>query len=424
MLDIQLIRAEVENVVGALKKRGFVFDGAGVLSLDQAIREGITTTEAKRNELKTTSKQIPIMKKNGEDVAALMEQMKSLREEISADEDKTDAIKTQLEEILLQVPNIPHPQVPVGSDESDNVEIRKWGTIPKLTFQPKAHDDLGRDLGIMDFELGVQLAKARFTVLRGAAAKMERALINFMLDQHSAKGYEEILPPFLANSATLTGTGQLPKFGEDLFRIQGEDLYLIPTAEVPLTNMLAQKVSREVQKGKPVYLTAYTPCFRSEAGSHGKDVRGYIRQHQFNKVELVKICHPEDSDAELEKLTADAESILQALELPYRVMALCTGDIGFSSCRTYDLEVWLPSQDCYREISSCSTFSDFQARRAGIRFKDALTQKNTIAHTINGSGLAVGRTLVAIMENYQTAEGKIVVPHVLRPYMGGLEIIG
>ncbi|MBF0196858.1 MAG: serine--tRNA ligase [Planctomycetes bacterium] len=419
MIDIQLIRDDAQGVAEQIGRRGSLPDLGEVLELDTRRRQIIASSESKRAEMNEASKAIGMKKKAGEDASAEMAATAEIKKAIAAASEELSVIEKDLRDRLLVIPNIPSSDIPTGTSEDDNLELKKWGEIPELSFEPQAHDDLGKDLGIMCAETGVKLAKTRFTLLRGAAARLERALINFMLDMHAKKGYEEILPPLMANSNTLTGTGQLPKFAEDLFHIEGEDLYLIPTAEVPLTNMVASQVLKNLEPGKPMKFMAYTPCFRSEAGSYGKDTKGYLRQHQFNKVELVKITHPDDSAAEHLSLTEDAESILQALKLPYRLVDLCTGDIGFSAQRTYDIEVWLPSQNTYREISSCSNFGDYQARRAGIRFKDKATKKNHIAHTINGSGLAVGRTLVAIFENYQQADGDIIVPEVLRPYMGG-----
>ena len=424
MIDVQAIREDAASYAAAIGRRGETPDFSEIVELDRRRRQLIVDTDAVKRQLNEASKAIGIKMKKGEDPAAEKEESKRLKESMAVSDEELKGLEESLNSALLQIPNAPLPQVPDGGGEEDNVELSQWGEVPSMDFSAKAHDDLGKELGIMDSELGVQLAKTRFTLLRGNGARLERALINFMLDTHAKKGYEEVLPPFMANSKTLTGTGQLPKFAEDLFHLEGEDLYLIPTAEVPLTNMVAGKVLKELGKGSPIKFMAYTPCFRSEAGSYGKDTKGYLRQHQFNKVELVKITHPEDSVAEHESLTRDAEEILEALELPYRKVDLCAGDLGFSAARTYDLEVWLPSQKTYREISSCSNFCDFQARRAGIRFKDKETKKNTIAHTINGSGLAVGRTLVAIFENYQQADGNIVVPEVLRPYLGGQSHLG
>lgn len=422
MLDIHAIKGNAPAVAQAIGRRGKEIDFSKVLSLDEERRCLITSSETLRKDLNEASKAIGMKKKNGEDASAEMAATKEIKDQISRDGEALQKIETQLNDLMLRFPNIPMEEVPSGLTEDDNEEISRWGNLPNIQ-EPKAHDDLGKALGIMDSELGVKLAKTRFTLLRGAAARMERALINFMLDAHAAKGYEEVLPPFMANSSSLTGTGQLPKFAEDLFKLEGEDLYLIPTAEVPLTNMVGDSVLKNIEKGKCLKLMAYTPCFRSEAGSYGRDTKGYLRQHQFNKVELVKITHPDDSRAEHEALTDDAEDILKALHLPYRKVCLCAGDLGFSAAKTYDLEVWLPSQNTYREISSCSNFGDYQGRRAGIRFKDKESKKNMIAHTINGSGLAVGRTLVAIFENYQTADGDVEIPEALRSYMGGAKTL-
>jgi seryl-tRNA synthetase len=350
--------------------------------------------------------------------------MREVSQKIKGMDEELKLVDEELNGFLLTVPNLPDPATPLGISESDNVLVRTWGEPGSYSFTPKPHWEIGEELGILDFECGAKLTGARFTVYRGAGARLERALINFMLDLHTGShGYLEILPPFMVNSESMTATGQLPKFEEDLFKLKDSDFYLIPTAEVPVTNIHRGEI---LKKGDlPICYAAYTPCFRREAGSYGKDTRGLIRQHQFNKVELVKFTHPSESSAELEKLTQNAEKVLQLLQLPYRVMALCSGDIGFSASKTYDIEVWLPGQSCYREISSCSTFGDFQARRAGIRFREEEKSKPEFVHTINGSGLAVGRTLVAILENGQQADGSIVIPELLRPYMGGLErIIG
>ena len=423
MLDINRIRSEAEGYSAAIGRRGTVPDFNLLLTLDENRRRLISETESLRQELNEAAKKIGIKKKNGEDASDEMAATHRLKESLAQGAEALGRIELELNNELLRIPNAPLASVPFGRSEHDNVEVLRWGQPKTYSFKPQAHDDLGKALGVMDSELGVQLAKTRFTLLRGAGARLERALINFMLDRHAIKGYEEVLPPFLANAKSLTGTGQLPKFSEDLFKIEGEDLYLIPTAEVPLTNMVADSIVKDLEKGRPLKLMAYTPCFRSEAGSYGKDTKGYLRQHQFNKIELVKITHPEDSEAEHESLTQDAEDILQALSLPYRKVCLCTGDMGFSSAKTYDLEVWLPSQNTYREISSCSNFWDFQARRSGIRFKDKESKKNVVAHTLNGSGLAVGRTLVAIFENYQTEDGNVLIPEALQGYMGGQKFL-
>ncbi|MBF0245006.1 MAG: serine--tRNA ligase [Planctomycetes bacterium] len=419
MIDIQRIRDDAHGVAELLATRKLQVDFSRVLELDRSRREAITRLEALRNELKTASKEFPLLKKQGGDVEKLTESMKLTKNEIADLERTADNHEGELETLMLGLPNLPLPEVPVGADESDNRVVRVWGERPSYSFTPLSHDELGEKLGIMSSEIGVKLAKTRFTLLRKTGAKLERALMNFMLDHLEKRGYEEILPPFMVNSKALTGTGQLPKFAGDLFAIRDEDLYMVPTAEVPLTNIDAGQVIRGLERGKPLRYTAYSPCFRSEAGSYGKDTKGYIRQHQFNKVEMVKILHPADNQAEFEALTADAEAVLQKLGLHYRVVELCTGDLGFSSARTHDLEVWLPSQQTFREISSCSCFTDFQARRASIRYKDPETGKNAFAFTQNGSCLAIGRTLVAILENYQTADGDVIIPEILRPYMGG-----
>lgn len=422
VLDIHAVRENPTAMAKAIGRRGADIDFSEVIGLDEERRRLITSSETLRKDMNEASKAIGMKKKNGEDASVEMEATKAIKDQIATEGEALQSIEAKLNDLMLRFPNVPMEDVPAGLSEDDNEELSRWGTLPKIE-EPKDHDDLGKALGIMDSELGVKLAKTRFTLLRGAAARLERALINFMLDTHAAKGYEEVLPPFMANSNSLIGTGQLPKFAEDLFKLEGEDLYLIPTAEVPLTNMVGDTVLKNIEKGQCIKVMAYTPCFRSEAGSYGRDTKGYLRQHQFNKVELVKITHPDDSAAEHEALTDDAEDILKALHLPYRKVCLCAGDLGFSAAKTYDLEVWLPSQNTYREISSCSNFGDFQARRAGIRFKDKESNKNMMAHTINGSGLAVGRTLVAIFENYQTADGDIEVPDVLRHYMGGAKTL-
>jgi len=334
-----------------------------------------------------------------------------------------EAKERELQEFLMTIPNLPHLSVPAGKDASDNVEVKRWGDIPTFDFEPKAHWDLGEALGILDFKTGAKICGARFTLYWDLGAQLERALINFMLDLHTREhGYREVLPPFIVNRKTMTGTGQLPKFEEELFKVEGTDYFLIPTAEVPVTNIHQDEVLEE--KRLPLYYTAYTPCFRKEAGSYGKDTRGLIRQHQFNKVELVKFTTPENSYEELEKLLCDAEEILKRLSLPYRVVNLCAGDLGFSASKTYDIEVWLPGQNTYREISSCSNFEDFQARRAKIRYRVAGKSKTEYVHTLNGSGLAVGRTLVAILENFQQADGSVLIPEALKSYMNGVERIG
>jgi seryl-tRNA synthetase len=381
--------------------------------------QAVELLKAKKN---AASKEIARRKKENKDTADIMAEMKSISVQIDDLDNFIIKCEQELEMFLLQIPNIPHLSVPAGKTSEDNVEVKRHGEIPKFTFTPREHSEIGDMLGILDFERAGKLAGARFVLYKGHGALLERALINFMLDIHTREnGYTEVLPPFMVNRACMTGTGQLPKFEEDLFKIEGWEHFLIPTAEVPVTNMYRDEILKEGEL--PLRYTAYTPCFRKEAGSYGKDVKGLIRQHQFNKVELVKFAKPETSYDELEKLTLDAEKILQKLGLPYRVVALCTGDLGFASAKTYDIEVWLPGQGKYREISSCSNFEDFQARRANIRYKPKDGGKPRFVHTLNGSGLAVGRTLVAILENYQQEDGSVMIPETLRPYMGGLERI-
>jgi seryl-tRNA synthetase len=368
------------------------------------------------------SEEIAQMKKKREDASGLIGEMKKVSVEIKEMEADLSQVDEDLKPFLMVIPNIPHKSVPVGEAGEDNPVVRSWGAIPEMDFDALPHWDIGERLGILDFATASKLAGSRFALYRGTGALLERSLISFMLDIHTREhGYTEVLPPFMVNSASMTGTGQLPKFKEDLFKIEGWDLFLIPTAEVPVTNIHREEVLAE--ESLPIHYVAYTPCFRSEAGSYGKDTRGLIRQHQFNKVELVKFCKPEDSYQELEELTRNAETILQRLELPYRVVSLCTGDLGFASAKTYDLEVWLPGQKLYREISSCSNFEDFQARRAVIRFKRKGAGGTELVHTLNGSGLAVGRTLVAVLENYQQKDGTVLIPRVLQSYMGGIEFI-
>lgn len=381
----------------------------------------MTQVEDLRHQLKTGSEEVGRLKREKQPADEAMARMKAVGDRIKEGEESLRLVDERVQDLALRIPNLPHQSVPVGSDAAANVEVRRWGSAPTLSFAPKPHWDLGEALGILDFERAAKIAGARFAVLTGPGARLERALINYMLDLHTlTHGYREVLPPFMVNRAAMTGTGQLPKFEEDLFRLRDDDYLLIPTAEVPLTNLHREEIVAETQL--PIKYTAHTPCFRREAGSYGKDTRGLIRQHQFNKVELVAFAKPEDSYEELERLTAAAEAVLQGLGLHYRVMALCTGDMGFSAAKTYDLEVWLPSQKTFREISSCSNFEAFQARRAGIRFRRA-NGKNDFLHTLNGSGLAVGRTLVAILENGQQADGSVLLPEALRPYMGGAERI-
>jgi len=437
MLDMGFVRGNLELVEEKLRARGA--DPAALLgdfrSLDQKRREAITLAEqckARRNEL---SQQVGALKKAGQDATALMEETRALKDRLD-DLDRTAVtLDEQMRQALSNIPNLTRDEVPAGASEADNVTIKTWGEKPTFDFEPKPHWELGEALGILDLERAAKLSGARFAVYMGAGARLERALISFMLDLHTTKhGYTEVLPPFMVNSKSLFGTGQLPKFADDLFRCsdadaeavtRGEfkdnDHWLIPTAEVPVTNLYRDEILDEARL--PICLTAYTPCFRAEAGAAGKDTRGIIRQHQFQKVELVKFTRPEESDAEHEKLTRDAEEILETLGLPYRRVLLSTGDTGFSSAKTFDLEVWLPGQQLYREISSCSNFEAFQARRANIRYRPAPKAKIEFVHTLNGSGLAVGRTWLAILENYQQADGSVVIPEALRPYMGGLERI-
>lgn len=377
----------------------------------------LTETEALKNQRNTVSKTIATLKQAGkhDEAEPMIAEMRAVSDRIKALDSDLATIEEALQEIILTIPNLCDDSVPEGRDEQDNIEIKRWGQIPEFAFAPLAHWDIGEKLGILDFETASRLAGARFALLKGFGARLSRALVSFFLDLHTQRhGYTEVLPPFMVNSKAMTGTGQLPKFKEDLFKLEGWDLWLIPTAEVPVTNIFAGETVDEAEL--PIKYTAYTPCFRSEAGSYGKDTRGLIRQHQFEKVELVKFTRPDDSWNELESLLADAEEALQLLELPYRVISLCAGDLGFSSAKTYDIEVWLPGQSNYREISSCSNFLDFQARRAGIRYRPKGEKKSRLVHTLNGSGLAVGRTLLAVMENYQQADGSIKVPKVLEPY--------
>jgi seryl-tRNA synthetase len=425
MLDPSFIRDHIEEVRTGLRNRGLDPDKAleEIATLETARRRLIPELESLKRAQNTSGDEIARAKRMGQDTAPVQEANRARAQEIKQKGIQLDSIEYQRTAAVLNLPNLPHASVPVGKSAADNVELRRVGEPPTFDFTPQAHWDLGPALGIIDFERGTKIAGARFTVLSGAGARLSRALINFMLDIHTREhGYREIEPPFLANSATLQGTGNLPKFEQDLFKIAGDwDLYLIPTAEVPLTNMHRGEIldGREL----PIRTTAYTPCFRSEAGSYGQDVRGLIRQHQFDKVELVKLTTPEQSYDELEALTANAEEILKRLELPYRTMLLCTGDMGFASAKTYDIEVWLPGQNNYREISSCSNTEAFQARRANIKFRPGGTGKAEFVHTLNGSGLAVGRTLIAVLENYQQKDGSVVVPAALRPYMDGRELI-
>jgi seryl-tRNA synthetase len=423
MLDLKFIRTNLDKVKEMLKNRGQDLDLSLFDTIDKERRALLGELESLRHQRNRVNEEIVAMKKGGDDASQIIGEMKKVSSEIKAKEKHLSEIEAQLDPLLMIIPNMPHESVVIGEDENDNPVVRTWGEIREMSFDPVPHWDLGERLGILDFARASKIAGARFALYRGAGARLERALINFMLDIHTKEhGYTEILPPFMVNAVCMTGTGQLPKFKEDLFKIEGREQYLIPTAEVPVTNIHREEILEE--EALPIYYTAYTPCFRSEAGSYGKDTRGLIRQHQFNKVELVKFCHPETSYDELEKLTSDAEEILKRLQLPYRVVSLCTADLGFSAALTYDLEVWLPGQNLYREISSCSNFEDFQARRAEIRFKKKGGSGTQLVHTLNGSGLAVGRTLIAVLENYQQENGSVAIPDALKPYMDGVEFIG
>ncbi|QTA82974.1 Serine--tRNA ligase [Desulfonema limicola] len=422
MLEIKFVRQNISDVKKALEKRGNITNLEVFMEKDAERRDLLQDIEELRHQRNVVSDQIADLKKKGEDAQKLVNEMREVSGKIKELDKKLAEYETIVYDILMMLPNIPHPSIPVGKDESDNIVIKQEGKRPDFSFAPKPHWDIGEYLGILDFERAAKITGARFPLYLGAGARLERALINFMLDIHTKEhGYKEILPPFIVNRKTMTGTGQLPKFEEDLFKLEGLDYYLIPTAEVPVTNIYSDEVLE--QSMLPIYCTAYTPCFRSEAGSYGKDTRGLIRQHQFNKVEMVKFALPENSYDELETLLDNAETILRRLELPYQVITLCTGDIGFSAAKTYDIEVWMPSQGVYREISSCSNFEDFQARRANIRFKRKGKKGTELVHTLNGSGLAVGRTVAAILENFQQDDGCVIIPEALRPYMGGLEKI-
>jgi seryl-tRNA synthetase len=421
MLDLKFVRENFAEAERRLATRGGAVDLSAFTDLDARRRNLLGETESLKAEKNQVSALIGKTKDKSQ-VQGEIARMKEVSARIKDLDDELKQVEGDLRNLLMTLPNLPHEDCPVGASEDDNVEVRSWGQKPAFDFEPQAHWDIGERLGILDFERAGKLAGARFALYRGAGARLERALINFMLDLHTGEHkYVEILPPFMVNRDTMTGTGQLPKFESDLFHLDDPDFFLIPTAEVPVTNIHRDEILADGDL--PVYYTAYTPCFRKEAGSHGRDTRGLIRQHQFNKVELVKFARPEESDQELLKLLDNAEEVLRRLNLPYRVVDLCTGDIGFSAARTFDIEVWLPGQQTYREISSCSNFRDFQARRAASRFRRDEKSKPELVHTLNGSGLAVGRTLVAILENYQQKDGSVVVPEALRPYMGGLERI-
>ncbi|EEL52601.1 MULTISPECIES: serine--tRNA ligase [Bacillus cereus group] len=423
MLDIKFLRANFEEVKAKLQHRGEDLTDFGRFEeLDIRRRELLVQTEELKSKRNEVSQQISVLKREKKDAEALILEMREVGEKVKKFDDELRSVEEDLERLMLSIPNIPHESAPIGDTEDDNVVTRTWGEIKEFNFEPKPHWDLATDLGILDFERAAKVTGSRFVFSKGAGAKLERALISFMLDLHTEEHeYEEVLPPYMVNRASMTGTGQLPKFEEDAFRIESEDYFLIPTAEVPVTNMHRDEILNVDQL--PIRYAAFSACFRSEAGSAGRDTRGLIRQHQFNKVELVKFVKPEDSYEELEKLTNDAERVLQLLGLPYRVMSMCTGDLGFTAAKKYDIEVWIPSYGTYREISSCSNFEAFQARRANIRFRREPNAKPEHVHTINGSGLAIGRTIAAILENYQQEDGTIIIPEVLRPYMGGKTVI-
>lgn len=421
MLDIKFVREHPETVLEALKKRGMEFSLDEFLALEKKRRELLAEVEILKNKRNKVSQEISRMKRAGENADAIIADMRKVGDEIAEFDAKVKDVEEALKNIIMSIPNIPHSSVPVGKDETENVEVRRWGQPRQFDFEPLAHWDIGEKLNILDFERGGKVSGARFTFYRGLGSRLERSLINFMLDLHTREnGYTEFFPPFIVNRDSMIGTGQLPKFAEDMFKLEGLEYYLIPTAEVPVTNYHRGDILKIEEL--PLYYTAYSACFRAEAGAAGRDTRGLIRQHQFNKVELVKFVTPETSYDELEKLTDNAEEVLKRLGLPYRVVALCSGDMGFSSAKTYDLEVWLPSAGRYREISSCSNFEDFQARRADIKFRRSAKDKPEYVHTLNGSGVAVGRTVAAILENYQQADGSVVIPQALRPYMG-LDVI-
>lgn len=440
MIDIKLLRENFEKIIDALKKRGVygsyksreeidamsekqsdgTLDIRQLLELEEERRTRIKEADELKNRRNIVSGEIGKLKQKKQDAAGLIAEMKGVSEKIKGLDERLKKIEEDENKFLLIIPNIPHESVPVGKDEAENVETRKWGEPGQFDFPPLNHWDIGEMLGIIDFDRAAKIAGARFSLMKGMGARLERALMNFMLDTNTSKGYKEIFPPILVNKESMIGTGQLPKFEMELFKIADSEFYLIPTAEVPVTNIHRDEILNEADL--PIYYTAYTPCFRREAGSYGKDTRGLIRQHQFNKVEIVKFVRPENSYEELEKLTGDAEDILQRLGLPYRVITLCTGDLGFSSAKTYDIEVWLPGQNRYREISSCSNFEDFQARRANIRFRREGKKGTEFVHTLNGSSLAIGRTVVAILENYQQKDGSVLIPEALKPYMG-VEVI-
>jgi len=419
MLDVKLLRDDLAQVKERMATRGAAVDWEEFVAVDRERRDALAYIERLKERKNRLSGEIGKLKKSGGNASALMRETEEVSEAIRTGEAPLAEIEARFEKFMLTVPNLPSSKVKIGKSEHDNREVRRWGEPPKFDFEPQNHWDIGENLAILDFERAAKIAGARFTVYRDAGARLERALINFMLDLHTGEnGYQEMLPPALVNRAALVGTGQLPKFEEDLFHLAPGDYFLIPTAEVPLTNLHRDEILE--RESLPIKYVAYTPCFRSEAGSYGKDVRGLIRQHQFNKVEMVKLTEPENSYDELEAMVRNAEEVLQRLKLPYRVVELCTGDMGFGAAMTYDLEVWLPGQNTYREISSCSNCEEFQARRANIRYRKENKGKPLFVHTLNGSGLAVGRTFVAVLENYQQKDGSVIIPEALRPYMGGL----
>lgn len=420
MLDVKWVREHSAEAAEMLRNRNNSFDLDAFLELDVQRRQALVEVEELKERRNKGSRQVGAMRKAGENTDSLMEEMRALGERVKELDEKAEELQNKMDEMALMLPNRPHESVPVGAGEEDNVEVRRWGTPKGFAFEPKPHWELGEALGIMDFERGVKLAESRFTLLSGAGALLVRGLKNLMLDLHTTQhGFTEIAPPILVNSKTMLGTAQLPKFADDQYKCAEDDLWLIPTAEVPLTNIYAGEFLEEEEL--PKYFCAYTPCFRREAGSAGRDMRGMLRQHQFDKVEMVKITTPDKSYDELEHLTRCAEKVLQTLEIPYRVILLCTGDMGFASAKTYDLEVWLPSQNCYREISSCSNCGDFQARRMGTKYRPKAGGRAPFVHTLNGSGIAIGRCLIALMENFQNEDGSITVPKALRPYVGGME---
>ena len=422
MLDLKLLRENLDEVKARMATRGAPIDWDEFVKIDRERRDALASIERLKEQKNRLSGEIGNIKKSGGDATGLMRKGEEVSEAIRKAERPLADIEARFERLMLTLPNLPHASIKIGKNETENREVRRWGVPPGFDFTPKNHWDIGEELGILDFERAAKIAGARFAVYRGAGARLERALINFMLDLHTTEnGYREMLPPALANRTSLMATGQLPKFEEDLFRLAEGEYFLIPTAEVPLTNLHRDEMLE--RDDLPIQYVAYTPCFRSEAGSYGKDVRGLIRQHQFNKVEMVKFTEPETSYDELESMVRNAEGVLQRLKIAYRVVELCTGDIGFAAAKTYDLEVWLPGQNTYREISSCSNCEDFQARRANIRYRKEKKGRPMFVHTLNGSGLAVGRTLVAVLENYQQKDGSVIVPQALRPYMGGLERI-